>query len=293
MFKPLQLFLSTLDTFCYNYDNDEEGGSNLSIDKKKLGSRIKEIRVNEKDTLEAFANKINKYSGGVIKSGKSNVSRWEKGENIPNDITLKAIADIGDMTVEELLYGNTDKIKSVDDELYEQIEKFIARKNGVLQEVKLLAPSALSGLTFGLAFREMSENAVKDNEALKIRIKDLEMFGYDYIKRNYDNYTYEKFRQDFPDSTLHDFEHYKEKKRAIFVEILENYWRYLDENYSNYSLINSRFTNQISDELNKISRIALKEDKEEYYVEEVIQPFLDRAAKDFKEYIKDYIDTED
>ena len=80
----------------------------MNIDKKKLGKRIKEIRVAEKDTLEAFANKINKYTDGVIKSGKSNVSRWEKGENIPNDITLKAIADIANITVDELLYSDTD-----------------------------------------------------------------------------------------------------------------------------------------------------------------------------------------
>jgi len=261
----------------------------LSIDKKKLGSRIKEIRVNEKDTLESFSQKINKYSGGVIKSGKSNVSRWEKGENIPNDITLKTIADIGKMTVTELLYGK----ETVDDELYKQIEKFTARKNGILQEIKLLTPGALSGLTLGLAFKEMSKNAVKDNEALQDRIKELENFGYEYIKKTYNNYTYDKYIQDFPDSNFQDYEEYKEKERAFFEELLENYWKVLDKNFSNYSLINSRFTNQISEELTEIKRIAIKEDKEEYYTDEVIQPFLDQAAKEFKEYIKDYIDTED
>lgn len=257
-----------------------------NINLKEVGRRIKAIRQDRGFSQQEFGEKL-------TNANKSLVSRWENGKNLPNNERLKSIAEIGDMTVEELLYGDTDKIKSLDDVLYEQIEQFTDRKNRVLQEVKLLAPNALSGLTFGLAFREMSENAVKDNEALKARIKDLEIFGHDYIKRNYNNYTYEKFKQDFPDSTLHDFEQYKEKERAIFVEILENYWRFLDKNYSNYSLINSRFTNQISNELNKISRIALKEDKEEYYVEEVIQPFLDQAAKDFKEYIKDYIDTED
>ena len=139
----------------------------------------------------------------------------------------------------------------------------------------------------------MSENAVKDNEALQDRIKDLEKFGHDYIKKTYNNYTYEKFIQDFPNSNLQDFQEYKEKESAFFEEILENYWTVLDKNYRNYSLINSRFTNQISDDLSKINRIAIEEDKEEFYVEEVIQPFLDQTAKDFKEYIKDYIDTED
>lgn len=78
----------------------------MEVDKKTLGRRIKDIRVNEGDTLEKFSNKINKQSNDIIKSGKSNVSRWEKGENIPNDITLKAIADIGKVSVNELLYGD-------------------------------------------------------------------------------------------------------------------------------------------------------------------------------------------
>lgn len=261
----------------------------MSIDKKKLGNRIKGIRVAEKDTLEAFSQKINKYSGGVIKSGKSNVSRWEKGENIPNDITLKAIADIGGITVEELLYGKN----TVDDKLFETLEKFIARKNGILQEIQLLAPGALRGLTFGLAFKEMSENAVKDNKALQNRIKDLRTFGSEYIKKKYNNYTYENFIQDFPDSNLQDFEIFIEKENAFFEELLENYWNVLDKNHRIYSLINSRFTNQISDELTKIIKKAIEEDREDYYIEEVVQPILNQAAKDIKESIKDYIDTED
>ena len=114
-----------------------------------------------------------------------------------------------------------------------------------------------------------------------------------YIKDKINNYTYEKFIKDFPKSNLQNFELYKEKENALFEELLENYWNVLDKNFSNYSLINSKFTNQISDELNKINRIAVKEDKQEYYTNEVIKPFLDQAAKDFKEYIKDYIDTEE
>lgn len=255
----------------------------MSIDKKKLGSRIKEIRVNEKDTLESFSQKINKYSGGVIKSGKSNVSRWEKGENIPNDITLKTIADIGKMTVTELLYGKD----TVDDELYKQIEKFTARKNGILQEIKLLTPGALSGLTLGLAFKEMSKNAVKDNEVLQDRIKELENFGYKYIKKTYNNYTYDKFIQDFPDSNFQDYEEYKEKERAFFEELLENYWKVLDKYYSSYLFINSRLTDQIAEELTEIIKMAKEENKEEYYFNEVIQPILDETAIKIKKIVTD------
>lgn len=67
-----------------------------------VGERIKELRLNKGMTMEEFAN--------LIDSGKSNVSRWERGENIPNDLTLTKIAELGDISVEELLYGKQGKI---------------------------------------------------------------------------------------------------------------------------------------------------------------------------------------
>lgn len=91
----------------------------MEINKAALGKMIKNIRVAEKDTLESFAEKINIRTNGVVKSGKSNVSRWEKGENVPSDITLKAIAEIGKVTVDELLYGDKESylMKSINEKL--------------------------------------------------------------------------------------------------------------------------------------------------------------------------------
>lgn len=257
----------------------------MSANKKAVGQRIKLIRQSKGMTLEEF--------GNLFDASKGNVSTWEKGISLPSNKRIKKIASIGDMTVEELLHGNTTKINSIDGKLVDTLEKFIARKNGILQEIKLLAPGALSGLTFGLAFKEMSRNAIKDNEALQDRIKELKRFGYNYIQGKFNNYTFEKFNRDFPNSDSEEFEVYKEKENALFEELLENYWNVLDKNHRIYSLINSRFTNQISDELTKIIKKAIEEDREDYYIEEVVQPILNQAAKDIKESIKDYIDTED
>lgn len=267
----------------------------MTIDKKELGNRIKEIRVAEKDTLEAFANKINKYSDGVIKSGKSNVSRWEKGENIPNDITLKAISDIGRVTVDELLYGNPNIKKTVDVEQTEKLEKFIEnRRQVVKQELKLLANSSIEGFLSGIGLAKgLGDKGVSDYKKHQARLEGLEKIGKNYIESNYDNYTYEKFLEDFPDSTPQDFKDYKEKEWTILKEVLDNFWEAFDITNENNTWISSRFTDKISNELDKIKKIAVVEGKEHYYVNEVVQPFLDQAAKDFKEYIKDYIDIED
>lgn len=74
--------------------------------------------------MEEFGNKVG--------SGKSNVSRWERGENIPNSITLKKIAELGNITVDELLYGS---FKNVVRELIEEAKYFA--NNGEFNELEL------------------------------------------------------------------------------------------------------------------------------------------------------------
>lgn len=74
-----------------------------------LNQRIKKIRVQRNETLEEFAEQIRKKTDFKIKTTKSNVSKWEKGLNVPNDITLNAISKLGDITVDELLYGSEEE----------------------------------------------------------------------------------------------------------------------------------------------------------------------------------------
>lgn len=87
-----------------------------------LGKRIKRIRVGRKETLEEFAKNIIKVSENSVKTTKSNVSRWEKGENKPNDVTLQAIAELGNTTVDQLLNSNPLSDYSTE-ELLEEIER--------------------------------------------------------------------------------------------------------------------------------------------------------------------------
>lgn len=84
----------------------------MKIDKKAVGRRIREIRISKACTLENF--------GNIFKAGKSNVQKWEKGEVLPNKERQKKLAKLGQITVNELLYGNTEK--DIQD-LYEQIIK--------------------------------------------------------------------------------------------------------------------------------------------------------------------------
>lgn len=90
----------------------------MDIDKKAVGIRIANIRDLQNKTLEEFGNLIDGAT-------KSNVSKWEKGDVLPNRRRLKRIAEIGETSVGELLYGDFqlfcfDLFKEVDDELIEE-----------------------------------------------------------------------------------------------------------------------------------------------------------------------------
>lgn len=76
------------------------------IDKKRVGKRIKEIRINQGLTLEKF--------GALVNAKRSDVYRWEQGYHLPNKNRLKIIAMKGGIEVTELLQGNgKDSIKEI------------------------------------------------------------------------------------------------------------------------------------------------------------------------------------
>ncbi|MDK6804237.1 helix-turn-helix transcriptional regulator [Aerococcus sp. UMB7834] len=76
-----------------------------NVNKKLVGQKIKQIRLERGDTLEEFGENFN--------TSKVTVFNWEKGRNLPNKENLKIIADLGGITVEDLLNPmSKKKIKS-------------------------------------------------------------------------------------------------------------------------------------------------------------------------------------
>ncbi|KAA9293730.1 MULTISPECIES: helix-turn-helix domain-containing protein [Aerococcus] len=77
----------------------------MEINKDNVGKRIKKIRVDRGWSLEAFGEKI---EDPPVKPGI--ISRWENGKSLPNNQRIKAIADLGGITVDELLYGSKNEV---------------------------------------------------------------------------------------------------------------------------------------------------------------------------------------
>lgn len=71
------------------------------INKKEVGERIRKIRFSKCLTLEQF--------GNLFHAVKSNVQSWENGSCLPNKKRQLAIAKLGKISVNELLYGNIEK----------------------------------------------------------------------------------------------------------------------------------------------------------------------------------------
>lgn len=75
-------------------------------EKKIIGERINKIRLEMGMTLEEF--------GKLFSATKSNVSKWCRGDTLPNPERMKQIAKVGDMTVSELMDTNT-QIVTIDE----------------------------------------------------------------------------------------------------------------------------------------------------------------------------------
>lgn len=67
------------------------------MNRKVTGQRIKSIRLSLGKNKREFGELFNPMADN------SNVSRWESGKSIPNNKRLKRIAELGELSVDELL----------------------------------------------------------------------------------------------------------------------------------------------------------------------------------------------
>nr|DAE83999.1 MAG TPA: hypothetical protein [Caudoviricetes sp.] len=100
----------------------------MKPNKKLVGKRIQAIRLERGLTLKQFGeligaseSSISEWENGKhLPPAKSIISRWENGISLPNLSRLGMIALIGNMTVNELLYGdNKQDIEELEQRLME------------------------------------------------------------------------------------------------------------------------------------------------------------------------------
>lgn len=73
----------------------------MKIDKKAVGKRIRQLRLKKGYTQEEL--------GKIIEAGKSSVSNWENGVELPTGWRLFQLLNELEISIHELLYGNNKK----------------------------------------------------------------------------------------------------------------------------------------------------------------------------------------
>lgn len=87
------------------------------MDKKDIGEKIKEIRLNRGMTLKEF--------GNLFDAAESIVLRWENGTSLPSKSRLKKLADLTGVSVSEFVSNHTgEKIKEIRLEKGMTLEEF-------------------------------------------------------------------------------------------------------------------------------------------------------------------------
>jgi transcriptional regulator with XRE-family HTH domain len=101
----------------------------MFVNKEAVGKRILQIR-------KKYGYSMQKFGEIIDNAPKGSVNSWEKGVNLPNEKRLKQIATLGNMTLNELLYGS----------FKEYVDMLITEKLGIeLPEEAVYAPYVQRG----------------------------------------------------------------------------------------------------------------------------------------------------
>ena len=191
----------------------------MDINKTEIGKRIFTIRKSLGLTMKEFGERM----GNPVASD-SIVSRWEKGVSVPNNERLKRIAEIGDISVNELLYGDSQEyvhnvlIEELNNhnKLYSVLkEHYIEDTNEDeihLQAVKLINDS-LEQIYTRLRILTTNQNINSSNESLSIyqlnkeRIISIAISYFEPKKE----YTFEEYYKEIK-SSLEKLPYYSTKK---------------------------------------------------------------------------------
>ena len=129
----------------------------LEINREFVGRSIKNIRITNGLTMEEL--------GARLKTSKASVNNWEKGVNLPNKQRLKKIAELGGITVNELLYGDMKNFISsyFDERISENQEKAKGSFYGSMLNDSEYIQSVKKDFLYKVQFYELNH---ADTEAL-------------------------------------------------------------------------------------------------------------------------------
>ena len=202
----------------------------MKVNNKGVGKRIKNIRKSRGENQTEF--------GNLFSTSKSNVSNWEKGRNLPNPERLKQIADIGNITVHQLLYGNR---KSSNKKKTASIKKDSNSNKNSMFDWENMSRKEVEQVTKN-SFKRLYELGNIDR-----KLELWEAYCKKYMEQQKGKHkwnTWEDFKKDNPKGKLEEYQEYKDQIWRNTKEILDSAWENIflpmdldDKNYVNKKII--------------------------------------------------------
>lgn len=226
----------------------------MEINKFEVGKRISIIR-------KSLGKNMDEFGGLVSGASKSNVSKWENGISIPSNERLKVIAELGNTTVEELLYSDEKQKLTIGYEAFNNLlasfsketlsgkalryfdkesqERIILRAVNIALDVsrdkdsnkQLNSIKGTNGLHFQIEsnFVEQYMKDVKTNQNLLEKLKYIsyeieELTGYDSYKvYSLNDLLVDKFEASINSNLLEEIEELKDTLSTKIQELKEKY----------------------------------------------------------------------
>lgn len=224
----------------------------ININKKAVGLRIKQKRLDKGYTLEAF--------GKLFGAKKGNVQQWEKGISLPNKERLASISKMAGITVNELLHGSIDEFLENNIEVLLTNSKYPFKEileNYNLKEAVLIYIDNLNTMNKEkITVNEIDKIEKSFNEVLEGIIKNI----IDYYERVTDIVNNNK---EITQTVL--FNYFYDKSDIFNNEIYEQKTVFMKYVYTIDDLIKLLTSNDIENKIkflshiNKIERLIKKE----------------------------------
>lgn len=127
------------------------------IDNKKVGHKIKSIRSRLGMNMEEFGKMFNPIAN------KSLISKWENGKSLPNSERIAKIAEIGNISINYLLYD----VKEIEDLTDEEKEILLNSLNKISRDYRNMRGDYIqSTIDY---FDDFDFSDMTDNEIIALR----------------------------------------------------------------------------------------------------------------------------
>lgn len=215
----------------------------MKNNKEVLGQRIKLIRIKNGMTLEEFGKQI-------LNANKSIVSKWERGNTIPNNERLAKIAEIGNVTIEYLLSENPFDNLSPEEKQY--FEK--GQRQSAYNVIKKLSES------LGIEFKDLAWQAglytdadIEEYRAQKVFWESMTPEEHEEeIEKQNKYYAVEEYRQrEYPDikevlkqrNVYFNGKSLSKENRELAIKMLDVLFEKLEVNYPSEEKIEKEYDN--------------------------------------------------